>query len=78
MPNDTSRLTTVARFDRLSAAQLAKTQLDDAGIPSVVTNADLTGLSSLFDAERSRIQLKVAADQADAARAVLNPSDPPQ
>jgi len=73
--SDDAPLVTVARFDRLHEAQLAQTQLDDAGIPCMVTNADATGLSSMFDAERSRIQLKVSAPKADEARAVLNAAD---
>jgi hypothetical protein len=74
MPND-APLVTVARFDRLHEAQLAQTQLDDADIPCMVTNADATGLSSMFDAERSRVQVKVPADRADEARAVLDVAD---
>jgi len=73
--SDDAPLVTVARFDRLHEAQLAKTQLDDAGIPSMVTNADLTGLTSMFDAEHSGVQVKVPANQADEARAVLNAAD---
>jgi hypothetical protein len=72
MSDDSTSLVTVARFDRLHAAQLAQTQLDDAGIPCMLMNADATGLSSMFDAERSRVQVKVPADRADEARAVLN------
>ncbi len=72
---DNAPLVTVARFDRVHDAQLAKTQLDDAGIPCMLTNADATGLSSMFDAERSRVQVKVPADRADEARAVLNVTD---
>lgn len=73
--SDDAPLVTVARFDRLHEAQLAKAQLDDADIPCMLTNADATGLSSMFDAERSRVQLKVPADRADEARAVLDVAD---
>ncbi|MFB6230141.1 MAG: putative signal transducing protein [Salinibacter sp.] len=65
-------LVTVARYDMKGEAQLAKAQLEDAGIPCVLANEEQSGLAMMFDAGRSGVQVKVAADQTDEARAVLD------
>lgn len=69
---DPSRLVTVARFDRLHEAHLARMRLDDAGIPCTLTHEDMAGLPTAFDPEHGRAKLRVPADRADAARAVLD------
>ena len=74
MSDDAASLVTIARFSRLHEAQLAKTRLEDAGIPCMLSPPDATGLTSMFDAEHSGIQLKVAAENAEDARATLDTS----
>ncbi len=69
MPDD--RLVTVARYDAKGDAHLAKAQLEDADIPCMLANADQAGLAMMFDASRSGVQVKVPADRAKEARAVL-------
>lgn len=71
MPND-DRLATVIRYDTKGEAQLAKAQLEDAGIPCLLANADQSGLASMFEATEGGVQVRVPADQADAARSVLD------
>ena len=66
------RLVTVARYDSTGEAQLAKAQLDDAGIPCMLANADQSGLAPMFDATEGGVQVKVPADRADEARDVLD------
>jgi len=73
VPDD--RLVTVARYDSRGDAQLAQTQLEDAGIPSMLANTDQAGLTTMFDAAEDGVQLKVAADCADEARDVLDRAD---
>lgn len=70
MPTD-DRLVTVARYDTRGDAELARTRLDDADIPCMIANADQSGLPMMFDASRSKVQVKVAADRADEARTLL-------
>jgi len=70
MPEN-NRLVTVARYDSEGDAQLARAQLEDAGIRCMLANAEQAGLAMLFDADHSGVQVKVPADRADAARAVL-------
>lgn len=70
--DDPSQLAIVARFNRLHEAQLARAQLEDAGIACMLVNPGMTGMTSIFDAEHSGVKLKVAADDADEARAVLD------
>ncbi|MEF8865938.1 MAG: DUF2007 domain-containing protein [Salinibacter sp.] len=65
-------LITVARYDSTGEARLAKTQLDDAGIPCMLANADQSGLTPMFDATEGGVQAKVPANRADEARNVLN------
>jgi hypothetical protein len=74
VPED-DRLVTVARYDTEGDAQLAKTQLEDAGIPCMLANAEQAGLAMMFDASRSGVQVKVPADRADDARALLESDD---
>jgi hypothetical protein len=68
------RLVTVARYDTTGDAHLAQAQLEDAGIPCMLANADQAGLAMMFDPSRSGVQVKVPADRADEARAVLDRS----
>lgn len=65
------RLVTVARYDARGDAQLAKTRLEDADIPCMLANTEHSGLGMMFDASRSGVQVKVPADRADEARALL-------
>lgn len=69
MPND--RLVTIARHDTTGDAHLAKAQLEDAGIPSVLANEEQSGLATMFDATRNGVEVKVPQDQAHNARTVL-------
>jgi hypothetical protein len=71
MPQD-DRLVTVARYDVRGDAELARTRLEDADIPCMLANAEQSGLSMMFDASRSGVQVKVAADRADEAQALLS------
>ncbi len=66
------RLVTVARYDTRGDAQLAKTRLDDAGIPCMLSNTEHSGLGMMFDASRSGVQVKVPAERADEARTLLD------
>lgn len=68
-------LVTVARYDSRGDAQLAQTQLDDAGIPCMLANADQAGLAPMFDAAEGGVQIKVTAGRADEARDVLDRPD---
>jgi hypothetical protein len=68
-PSD--RLVVVARYDSQGDAQLAKTRLEDAGIACMLANADQAGLAMMFDPSRSGVQVKVPADRAEEARALL-------
>jgi len=69
MPDD--RLVTVSRYDTAGEAQLAKTQLDDAGIPCMLANAEQSGLAPMFEGTEGGVQVKVPAARADEARALL-------
>lgn len=71
MPND-DRLITVARYDTAGDAQLAKTQLEDADIPCMLSNEDQSGLTTLFEATKGGVQVKVPEDRAEEARDVLS------
>ena len=68
-------LVTVARYGSAGEAQLAKAQLEGEGIACVLANGEQSGLGMMFDAGRSGVQVKVAADRADEAHAVLD-ADP--
>ena len=70
MPDD--RLVTVARYDTAGEAQLAKTQLEDAGIPCMLANAEQSGLAPMFEGTEGGVQVKVPADYADEAQDVLD------
>jgi hypothetical protein len=61
----------VARYDTRGDAHLAKARLEDAGIPCLLTNEAQAGLSMMFDASRSGVQVKVPADRAEEAKALL-------
>lgn len=65
------RLVVVARYDTTGDADLAKAQLEAAGIPCMLSNEDQAGLAMLFDPSRSGVHVKVPADEAEAARSVL-------
>ena len=69
MPDD--RLVTVSRYDTTGDAQLAKTQLEDAGIPCMLANAEQSGLAPIFEGTEGGVQVKVPAARADEARALL-------
>ena len=69
MPDD--RLITVSRYDTAGEARLAKTQLDDAGIPCMLANAEQSGLAPMFEGTEGGVQVKVPAARADEARALL-------
>jgi hypothetical protein len=73
VPDD--RLVTVARYASTGDARLARAQLEDADIPCMLSNADQAGLAMLFDPSRNGVQVKVPADRADEARALLAPDD---
>lgn len=64
-------LVTVARYDTQGDAHLAKTQLEDAGIPCMLSNAEQAGLPMMYDAGRSGVQVKVPADRAEEATTIL-------
>ena len=70
MPDD--RLVTVSRYDTTGDAQLAKTQLEDAGIPCMLANAEQSGLAPMFEGTEGGVQVKVPADYADEAQDVLD------
>mgnify|MGYP002761054519 FL=1 len=74
MPDDTP-LVTLARYNSAGEAQLAQAQLEDAGIPAMLANADQSGLAPLFARTKGGVQVKVSADRADAARDVLGLRD---
>lgn len=65
------RLVTVARYDAVGEARLAKTRLDEAGVPCMVANADQSGLAPMFEATEGGVQIKVPARRAAEARALL-------
>lgn len=74
MTDDSSRsLSTVARYDSVGDARLAKTQLESAGIPCMIANEDQSGLSTMFDPTEGGVQLKVPADRAEEAQELLEP-----
>lgn len=64
-------LVTIARCDTRGDAQLARTRLEDADIPCLLSNEEQAGLAMIFDASRSGVQVKVPADRAEEARALL-------
>ena len=66
------RLVTVARYGRTGDARLAKTQLEAADIPCMLTNEAQSGLSPMFDSTDGGVHVKVSADRADEARTVLD------
>jgi hypothetical protein len=74
MPDHTP-LVTLARYNSAGEAQLAQAQLEDAGIPAMLANADQSGLAPLFARTKGGVQVKVSADRADAARDVLGLRD---
>lgn len=71
------KLVTVATFSTPGAAALAQTQLDDAGIASVVENASNVGTVAMFAPDAAAVRLRVTAVDADDARAVLDATDAP-
>jgi len=76
MAADTSsRLVTVRRYDYAYEAQLARTRLGEAGIPSTVENEDMTGLHMFFNMSLSGVKLKVPEDYYDEAEQLLEALD---
>jgi hypothetical protein len=69
------RLVTVARFDYPYQAQLARTRLGDAGIPSTVENEDMTGLHMIFNMSLSGVKVKVPEDYYNKAEQLLDDLD---
>jgi hypothetical protein len=67
-----ARLVTVARYDTQGDAHLARARLEDAGIPCMLANAEQSGLAMMFDPSRSGVQVKVPADRAEEASALLS------
>jgi hypothetical protein len=65
-------LETIARYPRRGDAQLAKTRLEDAGIPCMLANEDQSGLATMFESSQGGVQVKVPAAQADEARSIVN------
>lgn len=63
------------RFDCPHDARLANAQLEDADIPCMLSPPDATGLTSMFTAKHSGVQVKVTANRAGDARAVLGVAD---
>jgi predicted dienelactone hydrolase len=72
---ENDRLVTVARYETQGEAQLAKAQLDDAGIRCMLANVGQSGLAPMFDATEGGVQVKVPAPRADEARALLASED---
>jgi len=66
------RLVTVARYNSRGRAQLARAQLEEAGIRCLLSNQEQSGLAPMFDATEGGVQVKVPAERADAARSVLD------
>lgn len=73
MHEASSSLVTVARYTSKGDARLAKTQLEDAGIPCMLSNEDQSGLATVFDPAEGGVQVKVSEDRASEAQAVLDP-----
>ena len=65
-------LVQVARYDTRGDAHLARTRLEDAGIPCMLANEAQAGLAMMFDSSRSGVQVKVPADRAEEAKALLD------
>jgi hypothetical protein len=63
----------IASYTTESEAQLAKIQLDDAGIPSMIAGAGQPGFpAGMFSNNAASVRLQVAEENAEAARAVLD------
>jgi hypothetical protein len=69
------RLVTIARYDAEGDARLVKTQLENAGIPCMLANVGQSGLAPMFDATEGGVQVKVTADRANEAQALLESDD---
>jgi hypothetical protein len=65
------RLLSIARYDTRGDAHLARARLEDADIPCLLANEAQAGLAMMFDASRSGVQVKVPADRAEEAKALL-------
>jgi hypothetical protein len=64
-------LVTVASYQNPGQACLARTLLEDAGIPCALADESDAGLTPFFSRQRGGVKLKVPADSADEARALL-------
>ncbi len=63
----------IASYTTEGEAQLAKTQLDDAGIPSMIAGTGQPGFpAGMFSNASALVRLQVAEENAEAARAVLD------
>ncbi len=67
-----SRLTTVATFDIAAKAEVAKNVLDEAGIPAVLTYAEIVAMDWLIANAVGGIKLQVREEDAERAAAVLD------
>lgn len=65
------RLTTVAAFDLPAKAEFAKIVLADAGIPAVVTDAQIVAMDWLLSNAVGGIKVQVRVEDAERAVAVL-------
>ncbi len=65
-------LITVATFDNMPAAHIAKGRLETEGIPCWLADENLGQTDWLYNIAVGWIKLQVAADQVDQARAILD------
>lgn len=65
-------LVTVARFRQGLEANLVRGLLENERIPTVVTNEHLVGINWLYSDAIGGVEVKVEADQVDAALSVLD------
>jgi hypothetical protein len=67
-----NRLTTVATFDLAAKAEVAKNVLDDAGIPAVITDAEIVAMDWLISNAVGGIKVQVREEDAERAAEVLD------
>ncbi|MDR2743930.1 MAG: DUF2007 domain-containing protein, partial [Desulfovibrio sp.] len=71
-----SNLLTVASFDDLSIAYIARSKLEASGIPCFLTNEYLVGINFLYSGAVYGVELKVPENFASDARMLLAGSLP--
>lgn len=64
-------LTTVARFTTLPQAQLARAELDLAGIPSFLSDGEIVGMDWMLGNAVGDIKLQVSSENLQRARSIL-------